>query len=570
MLQIASGKLFKREPRQRNELRGVFYANLQSHRGNKIETEAGRIYSTTDIGGVQEFIYEITELIEDDPRVEGLVSSTVRPYLEDFATVASFAMNSTCAPNFDLVRRLTENSSSPLVKAPQKGLIKRVFDHEIWCREEDEENLVEFVNRLMGLERKSFLAAMQSIRTYVAGIRRLTEDYETAYTLLVASIESLAQGFDGHRPIWEDYEQSRRRRIDSALAHSDEGTAEAVRQAILENEHTAIGRRFREFTMDNLRPSFFREEVAEAKLENPVGRADLQAALPRVYGLRSGYLHSLEKLPKLLTLPFSDREAAYLEGRIFLTFQGLSRLAHHVITTFIERQPKVDHEEYDYHEERLGIITLPTAPQYWIGSVEGLVDSSGRRRLEGFLEQVANPLQGDEGPAVTDIRGVLSEVESRLPNMASGDFTSFLTLYILYNKVVLDDEPMENFGKIQKRYASKFAGPSLESALIHLLTGITPTWDLGQHREVHDAHISGKGRPSSLKVPRLLETGLTLQLAERYRSSGEVEAARSLISMSVDNFPGNDDLRRLEQEFDESQRINWQEFISPLHTDETE
>ena len=278
----------------------------------------------------------------------------------------------------------------------------------------------------------------------------------------------------------------------------------------------------------------------------------------------------MEKLPRLPTLPLSDSEAAYFEGRIYLTFQGLSRLARHVITTFIERQPKVNHEDYDYNEERLGIITLPTAPQYWIGSVEGLVDSSGRRRLEGFLEQVANPLQGDEGPAVTDIRGVLSEIESRLPNMASVNFRPFLTLCMLFNRVVLKDEPMENFGKIQERYASKLEGPSLESALIHLLTGITPTWDLDQHREVHDARISGKGRHGNLKVPMVLETGLTLQLAERYRAAGEVEAARSLVSMSVDNFPGNDDLRRLEQEFDESQRIDWQEFISHLQTDETE
>ena len=354
---------------------------------------------------------------------------------------------------------------------------------------------MKFVDQLMGLNRKSFLTAMQSIRTFVAGIRQFTEDYETAYTLLVASIESLAQGFDGHRPTWADYEESRRRRIDSALAHSDDQTAEAVRQAILENEHTAISRRFREFSMDHLRSSFFREEVAEAKLENPIGRADLQAALPRVYGLRSGYLHSLEKLPKLLTLPLSDREAAYMEGRIYLTFQGLSRLARHVITTFIERQPKVDHEDYDYNEERLGIITLPTAPQYWIGSVEGLVDSSGRRRLEGFLEQVANPLQGDEGPAVTDLRMVLSEVENRIPNMASANFRPFLTLYMLFNKVVLKDETMENFEEIQERYASKFEEPSLESALIHLLTGNTPTWDLEQHREVHDAHIQAREGP---------------------------------------------------------------------------
>ena len=570
MLQIASGKLFRREARQQNELRGFFHTNLQSHRGNTIETKAGRIFSTTDIGGVQGFVYEITELIEDDPHVGGLVSHTVRPYVEDFATVASFAMNVTCAPSIDLVRRLTEDSSSPLTRSPHKGMVKRTFDGEVWFREEDEEYLVKFVDQLMGLKRNSFLAAMQSIRTYVAGIRRLTEDYETAYTLLVASIESLAQGFDGHRPVWEDYEQSRRLRIDSALALSNKETAEAVRQAILENEHTAISRRFREFTMDHLKPSFFREEVSEAKLENPVGRADLQAALPRVYALRSGYLHSLGKLPKLLTLPLADREAAFMEGRIHLTFQGLSRLARHVITTFIERQPKVDHEEYDYSEERLGIISLPTAPQYWIGSVEGLEDSSGRRRLEGFLEQIANPLQGDEGPAVTDIRGVLSKIESRFPNMATVNSRPFLTLYMLFNRVVLNDEPMENFENIQETYASTFEGPSLESALIHLLTGDTPAWNLDQHREVHDAHISGKGRPSSLKVPRLLETGLTLQLAERYRSVGDVEAARSLVSMSVDNFPGNDALRRLEQEFVAIQRIDWQEFIPPLHTDETE
>ena len=563
MLQIASGKLFKRQPRETNELRGVFYANLQSHRGNSVETKAGQIYSTTDIGGVQAFVYEITELIEDDPRVSGLVSHTVRPYLEDFATVASFAMNATCIPDFDSVRRLTQNTPSLLIRTPHKQFVKRVFDDEIWCQEEDEENLVNFVDQLIGLKRKSFLAVMQSIRTYVAGVRRLTESYETAYTLLVASIESLAQGFDGHTATWQDYQQSRRQRIDRALKYADRETAEAVRQAILENEYTAIGRRFREFALDHLQPSFFREEAAKAKVDSPVGKADIRAALPQVYDLRSRYLHGLEKLPTQLTLPLSDMEAAYIGGRTFLTFQGLSRLARHVITTFIERQPKVDHEEYDYNEERLGIVRLPTAPQYWIGSVEGLEDSSGRRRLEGFLEQIANPLQGDDGPAVTDLVAVLSKLESRLPNMASANSRPFLTLYILFNRLVLDDKPMENFQAIQERHSSEFEGPSLESALIHLLTCNMPTWDLHQHQEVHDAHISRKGRLSSLKIPDLLEAGLTLQLAERYRAAGLVEAARKLVSVSVDNYPGHGDLRSFEQGFDPTQSINWQGLIFP-------
>ena len=75
-------------------------------------------------------------------------------------------MNATCAPSFELVRRLTENGSSPLVRAPHKGLIKRVFDYEVWCREEDEENLVQFVDQLMGLKRQ-ILFGGDAVNTHI-------------------------------------------------------------------------------------------------------------------------------------------------------------------------------------------------------------------------------------------------------------------------------------------------------------------------------------------------------------------------------------------------------------------
>ena len=140
--------------------------------------------------------------------------------------------------------------------------------------------------------------------------------------------------------------------------------------------------------MDHLRPSYFRAEAHG--LANPAERADLDSALRQAYNLRSRYIHELRELPKILTLPVpGDTVEVPFGHEVLLTFQGLSRLARHVIATFIQRQPKVDREEYDYSQERAGILQMQMAPQYWIGDVADLDRDSGRERLEGFLKQVS-------------------------------------------------------------------------------------------------------------------------------------------------------------------------------------
>ena len=43
-------------------------------------------------------------------------------------------------------------------------------------------------------------------------MHRLADDLELAYTLFVASIESLAQQFDAFQPGWDDYDEAKRRK----------------------------------------------------------------------------------------------------------------------------------------------------------------------------------------------------------------------------------------------------------------------------------------------------------------------------------------------------------------------
>ena len=450
---------------------------------------------------------------------------------------------------------------------PPSQLVRRIFDDRVFCRPEDEVQLFELVGQLISLERRSFLAAMRAIRSYVTGLHRLADDYELAHTLLVVSIESLAQDFDDFEPQWEDYDQRKRTSIDAALTGADEDVAARVRTALLETEHVALGRRFREFVIDHLQPSYFRGEARD--LVNPMARADLDAALRQAYRLRSQYIHELQELPAILTIA-GHRDTAPLDHEVVLTFQGLARLARHVISTFIERQPKVHREEYDYSDERAGILQMQMAPQYWIADVAGLDRHSGPERLEGFLKQVAACLPQEPGATVTDLRKVLTQVEGMLPQMSADQRRPFIALYVLFNRLALHGETMANYDDIVDQYGHELVDPSVESLLAFLLLGTDSEWTQAQRRDIHDAYFRQRGHRNGLRVRPILEAGLCLDLAERYRQEGDVAQALVLIRSAVENHPGHAALIELERNFDPDAAINWRDVVAPSPMDEAD
>ena len=564
MLQIASGKLFKRPPSRSNELRGVVHTNLQLPSENPIETAAGKLLPTSTSRD-KILIYELTEHIEEEeipsPSFQ-MVSYSIDPYLNDFAAIVSFALNVTCTPDPELTSRLTSGRPGPVVRIPPSKLIRRVFDDQVWCQDEDAAKLVNIVKDLIGLQRKSYLAAMRAIRTYVTGLHRLADDLELAYTLLVASIESLAQGFDGHRAKWTDYEETKRRTIDKALANADKEITKGVREAILNIEHVSLARRFRDFTLEHLQSSYFREEAVG--LDNPVRRSELPGVLRESYILRSKYIHELKELPRVLSLGASYTETTRINRVTHLTFQGMTRLVRHVITEFIKRQPKVEKEVYDYRSELAVIVEVPVDPRYWVGNPKGLTSSSGQVYLEGFLEQIAKYCQKPD-EIFTDMRDVLTEVEKQFPNMTVNCRRPFLALYLIFNKLVPPNIQMKNFNKIQRRYDKEFDSPSVEAMLVYLVLGAIPNaWPLSEHDRVHNTYFHNQGKKNRLKVRRNLEAGLSLALAERYRTTGDAERALELVTYAVENYPGHAPLRELEQAFDPSEAIDWRDVVFPV------
>ena len=430
MLQICSGKMFQREIEYRNNLRGVLYTNLRLNRDKRLETEAGSLLSTSNLGQSNAIVYELEELIEGNGHSAGvLISHGVAPYILDFSAIISFALNCTASPSYTLTDRLLGEQRGISTHSTPKQIVKRVFDKDVFCNEKDEKHLLAFIKQLIGLKRNTYLGVMSSIRTYVTGMQRIADDFELAYTLLVASIESLAQNFDGHKASWLDYDQRKRRLVDSALADADETTSEKVRTALLDIEHTSLSRRFRDFSLENISPSYYREETADVL--NPISRNDLAKALSNAYQARSQYVHNLRKLPDQLITTDSYTETCRINKKTWLTIQGLSRLARHVITEFIMRQPTVESEVYDYSLERSGIVQMPMAPQYWVGRAN-LYQGAGSMKLEGFLSQISYQMAIDPKGVVTDLTELLTVVEGKINELKKGDKLSFIALYIIF------------------------------------------------------------------------------------------------------------------------------------------
>jgi hypothetical protein len=570
MLQISTGKFFKGEAYETLR-RAVYYTNYRIFREEElIETQAGSLQSVIGVHGLGELTCKIIERIEKlpgGPYSGEIIATGGDTLINDFAAIVSFALNVTCTADLELARRLVANERPSLGAdlVPQK-YVPRMFDRAVDWQPGDVEDLQRFVSDLMALERKSYEGAMRAIRRYVIGGHRISDDVNLAYALLVMSMESLAQKFDGFEPAWDDYDQKKRQRIDEALGETPEPVADKVRASVLANEHVAIARRFREFTLAHVGPGFFREETHTTV--NAVSRPDLSIALKQAYSIRSSYVHHLKDIPRLLVGINGFHETMVIDGQPTLTFAGLARVARHVIKTFVERAPKTKTEVFDWRMDLPGKLTMQMAPQYWIGNPLGFDTATAQQYLVAFVGQVVGLLL-QPSAKLTDIRPVLEKVEALVPGLAKpAQRLPMLALYFLFNVFAPEDFRSAEYPKLIETYKSDFETPSIISLVAHLLTDQNPDWPLPVMEELYARYFRERHHANKLDLGRILEAAFTLRLAEQNRAARDFTRARELIAFAVETCPGHVGLRNFEalSQMDDLAAICWRAILLPAKT----
>lgn len=567
MLQINSGKLFSRGVGHTNALRGVLYSNGWFNRDD-LKTAAGTLRATGGDRGDLAVVYELEELIEeakDSPGV--LVSHGVTPYLRDFAVLASFGLDFIVSPDVNVVRRLTSSQFGFASYSPPKDFVSRYFDPKVIASPAERNGFVDFVDDLVALKRTHFLAAMRAIKTYVAALHSIPDDLGLSYTLLVSAVETLVQDFDGFKSGWSDVDERKRKVVDAALLDAPIKTADAVRDAIVEVEHIAMARRYRDFIISKIEASYFR--TSDVASNHAVTRHEMPLALRQAYGLRSQYIHSAKPLPDALTMPRGHGEIVEIERRPVFTIQGLARVTRHVIRSFVADGPKVETEEYDYSLERAGIVSMQMAPQYWVG--RPLVDANhAHMRLEGFLSQLAAFERGDANAKLTELREMLGDVERIFPQTKEHLKPTLYVLYVVYNAMVLETYRRPNWQVFMEKHAATFNRPSADVLIARTLLGSTDGWSLSTHQDAYDQYWLERATTSGLHAPRLFEAAAALALAERYRLDGNYDLCRQLIAEAVECHPGHESLREFEILLNTRKPINWRKVLTDKPTEDEE
>jgi hypothetical protein len=567
VLQITTGKVFTRPSARENLLRGVLYTNLRLEFMNDAALAApsfGRVVQTSELSSFPHMVvYEFTERIEADQSGRNIrVSHGADPYVQDMGMVMSFFFNCTCSPDIDLVRRLLGGRPGTSTGKSPASVIRRIFDKDIFLKTGESAEFVKFANHLLGLKRKTYLGVMDAIRTFVTGIHRVADDFELAYTLLVAAIESLAQNFDDFTPDWESVADDKRNPIDQALEGSSKQVAQRVRTAMLGFEHIALGRRFQEFVVANVSSEYFSGPFEKDSF--PPGRSDLPELLSAAYKARSQYVHQLKELPDALTLGNSQVESVTLiDGRQrMLTLQGIVRLFRNVIMTFIYAQPVVDKEVYDYRHELAGVTWVRFGPRANLADVDAELPKVGRNMLEEFLEHVGNVFMDVPGAIVPDVTPLLTKFLSLAHGMKRDERRPYFLMLVVFNSVA-GPKSLSLARPLEKLLEADFKDACPESLLAHAFFQQAPTFSLDAHQAAMRAYMRKRGRPSGLRFPRVFEAAVALELAERYRIAGMFDRCRETAVHAADDFPEHAELRAAVAHINDTVPLNWSNLLLP-------
>lgn len=556
MLQAATGKLFT-DPHNPhvNTLRGVVYTNLDLSSVDAFSSAVGTLSSFDTVTTPHALCYELNEHIEGTPAAGLIASRMMGAYIDDFADVASFGLQAIFSPDVRIAERLLHLRARVGEPHPSERLT-RFYEPSLRANTKELEAFGEFTEQLIGLKRSSYQSVIKAIRSYVAAVHRMSDDLDLAYTLLVMSIESLAQDFDGYQVVWEDMPAEKRGPIDKVLESLEDADAQAVRIAILKTEHLRLGHRFSKFIQEYLPADYYSAQASNET--HPIGKRELLAALKNLYGTRSDYVHTLKPLTKEF-LHFSGHAETYADhGKLMFTFQGLFRLVRAVIMEFVRRADKIAHEPCSYEYDNPSVLRISWDPSMWIYAPSGLTAETCARFFEGLVALLSQALADFPHRPLKNLRPVV-EAGFKIKDGLRKSPKNALLAFIYLKHYYLGGEQGES--SLKKGDVSLLNQPSLESLIAQAIAGSDTEWPPSEHLKHLNIYYGQCFKPTGIKVPLEVEACMALALIERYRVAGQFQDAKEALAAAAEDFPRMPCMR--EVQLDPGTPILWLDIIYP-------
>lgn len=542
MLQIISGKFYKGDQIEMNEGKGILYSNIKIYK--PIVTCIGTLEPVDVHSVVCTYLFTYNNKLEINRAANGfaLVRTGDPEIIEQFKLISFFGLKAFFSTEKeDIIKNCRSNRLNVNDKFQPSKFVKRFFDQEIHLSAHDEEQFVEFVEKMIGLPRTYYNSIMTCLNNFYHALVSLNYNIDLSYSLLVYCLESLAQTFDDFSPEWSDYDFRIRNRLDTILEQIDPDKAAEIKSVLLESSHLKLQKRFVQFSKKYVQDCFF-TELAQG-IENPLKKSDLDSALQNAYDIRSRYVHQLESLMKQLIIEqIANSEVFNWEHTVYLTLNGFVRLWQHILTNFINSQPILENEDYDWRNELPGIVYFYPAPQYWLHRADSFTEKQATYWLEGFLSLLETNFLG--GNTQVNLNDIIEKIEYLIPRAEKRYKYPLLAFYVIYNSVVSKEGIRPAYQKILSNNQDLYSNCSIELMTAAMFSDGKWPWSINECVDTFTRYKKKSYERDSLRIPPYFEVGLILGIANEYFLKNDFEKYKEYVTMAIYELPSKSELQK--------------------------
>lgn len=542
MLQIISGKFFKSDDRFTHEGKGILFANFSWV--EPIETCVATLEPVDTYASVSSYVVSYCNQIEKEvpPAKNFLVRTGDSEIIEQFMIICSFFLKAFFHQDRTAVATACRDQKYNLSDyCIPSQFVPRFFSRQIRGNTNEVEEFKKYVDQVVGLQREDYKSVITSLQCFNDAMQIVGVNINLAYSLLIYSIEALAQRSDSFVPKWEDYPQNTRLNLNEIFKGMEEDAAERIKETLLKDSNLKNTVRFLNFVRSNIDDSFFIEESPEGFMALRKGEFD--QALKNAYVIRSKFAHLLQPIQEQLRHPqMADGDVVRFADEPYLTIAGLVRIAQHVIRNFIKKSKKVAQEDFDWRRSLPGIMRMEMAPQYWIWQHEGVKAEHSTKKLSGFLSQLESVMLRSE--AITDLRDLLDKYEKLIGQSSSPYKEQLLVTYVLYNEYVNEEHRSKNHSKVFEKYKNIFDVCTIETLLAWMLMGQNWPWTKDECVSCWNGYLKVAHRKNTIKTPPAMGVALMLEIASMFLNDGDESKYREWMDSAILESAGQKNLQQ--------------------------
>ncbi|MDB5354036.1 MAG: hypothetical protein JWN24_489 [Phycisphaerales bacterium] len=556
MLQIISGRFFGDGKVNECETDAILYSNYSWIA--PIKTTVAELRPVDAYGSrVASYVLRYTNRYQPHSPNDPLVLAISGDAVEHFRLLASFYFQSYFHVDRSYVESLSRTQArDSFDRTVPKVLVPRFFDLAKTGTNEEAAGFVSFVDKILSMPRRQYLLLMSCLAGFFESLEAIGKNFDLAYSVMVYMLEALSKSVEQPKPVWNDYDQNLRGKLDKQLDSVDPKMAEGVRAILLDNPHLKLKKRFVNFISTHVSDAYFTSDAVGLRFA--LAKSELARSLGNLYDARSGYVHELKQVQVQLRLHWvgGDSDVFHWMNEPHLTFAGLVRLSRHVLMSFIERQPMVEHEDYLWREELPGRIQVAFAPEYWAGRVDGFEAAQARQRFSGFIEHFVTNASKHQ-TTLLDLRQLMERIEVLAPAAKANDRLPMLALYWMFNGMIPEEDRRPNWYTFLGQWKSELEHCSIEVMTMFVISGHASPWPAQECARAFERYQSLRHRATATHLPRLAEIAVMGGVTNLFLDGGDVGKFEEWVDRGIHDAAGLNSVQKyLQSRRDTRQRID--------------